>query len=98
MDGVAAEMLKTGLGNTEMMKMGPNDARHVVWVLGEFFLLSCFINTICSAQGWGSLWKAEMTIPCPKRRWARYLSHGILISSALPPPAHPARLPARGVR
>ena len=36
MDGVAA-MLKTGLGNTEMMKMGPNDARHVVWVLGDFF-------------------------------------------------------------
>ena len=40
MDGVAAEMLKTGLGNTEMMKMGPNDARHVVWVLGEFFFSS----------------------------------------------------------
>ena len=97
MAGVAA-MLKTGLGNTEMMKMGPNDARHVVWVLGEFFfLLSCFINIICSAQGWDSLWKAEITIPYPKRRWARHFGHRILISSALPPPANPTRLPARGV-
>ena len=43
MDGVAAEMLKTGLGNTEMLKMGPNDARHVVWVLGEFFFFFCHV-------------------------------------------------------
>ena len=43
MDGVAAEMLKTGLGNTEMLKMGPNDARHVVWVLSEFFFFFCHV-------------------------------------------------------
>ena len=32
--------------NVEMMKTGPNDSRHVVWVIGMFFFLSSLFSLL----------------------------------------------------
>ena len=60
---------------TAMTRTGPNDARHVVWAIGElyiyilcvFYILSKYFRCILQSMGWGEWEQQERAQTMPDK-------------------------------